>query len=114
MPQPRHRFRRLRLVGHQDPPDPEPLNPSLAAALRTLLTAAGETHLVSAVDELRMVEPCSCGQPECASFYTISPAETRWLWNKGGRTINLGQGLSVDVVDGLIVAVEVMRQGVAT
>lgn len=102
---------RLRLVGQQDPPDPEPLNPSLAAAM---LTAARETHLVSAVNELKMVEPCSCGQPQCASFYTISPAEARWLGNNGARTINLGQGLSVDVLDGLIVAVEAIRQGVAT
>ena len=99
---------RLRTSRNGNPPSSEPLDPALANALRSGLAAVGVAHLLDAVDTLRVVARCSCSDPSCASFYAISPTEARRLWGKGGRTIQLGEGLAIDVVEGLIVAVEVV------
>ena len=109
-----HRLGRRRKPRAGDPTSPEPVDPALASILRSRLAAMGADHLLGAVDSLRVVARCSCGDPSCASFYAISPTEARWLWGKGGRTIQLGEGLAIDVVNGLIVAVELVRAKAAT
>lgn len=100
-----HRFRRLRLV--RDEPREELIEPNLAARLRRRLIEDHE-HLASTIDGLHVVDRCNCGEAGCQSFYTVSERQARWLWRNGGRTIPLEPGLSVDVVNGLIVAIEVI------
>jgi hypothetical protein len=71
---------------------------------------AGEHELATAVDELCVVEQCACSDPDCESFYALPRFQTIWLWNRGGRTIPLADGLAVDAVGSRIVAVEVVRK----
>lgn len=111
MPLRRHRIGRRTLTDVMRPPASAiPIDGSLANELRARLEAAGETELVGAVGELRVVEPCACDDPQCASFYALPRFQTMWLWNRGGRTISLGGGYAIDVVGDRIVAVEVIRE----
>lgn len=100
-------MRGLHLVRDSEP-EGEPIDAELVAVLQTRLRDAGYEHLASSVETLRVIEPCICGEAGCHSFYTVSGRQARWLWQNGGRTIQLGRGLSVDVVQGLIVAVEMI------
>src|SRR5437867_1614944 len=108
MPLKRHHLARRRSLGETPSPLVEELAEPLAAELRTRLEAAGETELVRAVGKIQVLERCECGDPSCASFYTLPRFQTRWLWNRGGRTIPLRRGLAVDAVGDRIVAVEVI------
>ena len=109
MPLARHRSRNQRSAAAKAPASAAPVEASLARELRTRLAAAGEKELVEAVDELRIVEHCTCDNPRCESFYALPRFQTIWLWNRGGRTVPLGDGLAVDAVGSRIVAVEVVR-----
>ncbi len=110
MPLGRHRpgKQRAAAIG-KAPGSAERIETSLARELRKRLEAAGERDLVEAVEELRVVERCSCDDPRCESFYTLPRFQTIWLWNRGGRTIPLAAGLAVDAVGNRIVAIEVIR-----
>jgi len=110
MPLGRHRFQEQRTAAiGKAPTSAARIEKSLADELRMRLEAAGERELVAAVDELRVVEPCTCDDARCESFYALPRFQTIWLWNRGGRTIPLGGGLAVDAVGDRIVAVEVVR-----
>ena len=87
----------------------DPIDLQLAEALRERLTEAGSPELAATVEHLRVVEPCRCGEPGCKSFYTVPAHRVRRLWGKAGETIELAPGLAVDVVDGAIVAVEILQ-----
>jgi hypothetical protein len=57
------------------------------------------------------VELCSCGDPRCSSFYAIPRFVVQWRWPAHGETVQLDASrgtLSVDVVDGEIVSVELL------
>ena len=86
----------------------EPIDPLLAGALRDRLTESGNPRLASTGGQLRVVEQCRCGDPGCTSFYTVPAHQVRHVWGKRGKTIGLGPGLAVDVVDDVIVAVEIL------
>jgi hypothetical protein len=85
------------------------LEAALAVELRTRLEAVGEPGLAAHVAELRVVNHCPCGDPNCESFYTVPRFQAMWFWNRGGRTIPLGDGLAVDAVGDRIVAIEIVR-----
>ena len=87
----------------------DPIDRQLAEALREHLTEASQPELAATVEQLRVVEPCRCGEPGCKSFYTLPAHRVRRLWGKAGETIELAPGLAVDVVDGAIVAVEILQ-----
>lgn len=103
-----HRFRRLRLVD-DSVRSAEPIGSTLAAVLRRRLLEEGYEHLEPSIGGLSVVDRCDCGKRGCQSFYTVSERQARRLWRKDGRTIPLGAGLSIDVVGGLIIAVEVVE-----
>jgi hypothetical protein len=110
MPLGRHLFRNQRTVAlDKSPASADRIETSLADELRKRLEAAGERDLVAAVEELRVVERCTCDDPRCESFYALPRFQAIWLWNRGGRTIPLGGGLTADAVGDRIVAVEVVR-----
>jgi len=93
----------------------EPIDPPLAITLRDRLTEGGHPELASTVEQLRVVEPCRCSEPDCRSFYTIPAHRIRRGWGRSGETIPLAPGLAVDVVDGTIVALEILQdQSVGT
>ena len=110
MPLGRHRSRSQSGAVGKPPGSAAHVEASLARELRTRLTASGEQELADAVDDLRVVEHCICSTPHCTSFYAIPRFQASWLWNRGGRTITLADGLAVDAVGNRIVAVEVVRK----
>jgi hypothetical protein len=95
--------------GRRDEPLGEPIDSHLADSLRRRLIETGHGELASKVDQLRVVDRCRCGEPGCESFYTVPARELRRFWGRGGKTIALGPGLAVDIVEGEIVAVEKLR-----
>jgi hypothetical protein len=104
----RHPLRLFRMQRRQT--DPVPLrgvDSQLAEELRTTLLAAGEHELAGAISSLTVAEPCRCDDPSCASFYAVDRFRAGWYWRRRGRTIHLRSGLSIDAVDGRIIAVEV-------
>lgn len=83
--------------------------PDLVAELGTLLADAGERVLAAQVDELMLVDHCRCGDDFCAMFYTAP--RPGGAWGVGLRTVGLHPQrgmINVDVLDGKIVAVEVL------
>jgi hypothetical protein len=112
MPLGRHRFRGNRKQSSDAAPaEAAHLDVALAAELRTRLEALDEPGLAARVPDLRVVNDCPCGDPNCESFYTVPRFQAMWFWNRGGRTIPLGDGLAVDAVGDRIVAVEIVRDG---
>jgi hypothetical protein len=86
--------------------------PEFASELARALAAAGHSELARAVPGLLVVEPCTCNQPDCASFYTVPRFQASWLWGHRGKTIHLtseGGLIGVDVVYERILAIEVAR-----
>jgi hypothetical protein len=84
--------------------------PVLAAQLEEALRAADESALADDVGKLRLVQPCTCGEGNCQSFYTAPPSDGSY--GTGYRNVLLdapwpGEFL-LDVVDGKIVFVEIL------
>jgi hypothetical protein len=95
------------------PPLLTDVDSEFAEELKQLLVKAGASEFAQLVARLPVVEPCDCDQPDCASFYAVPRFQAGWLWGRGGETIVLApaQGtVSVDVVDGRILAVEVFHR----
>jgi hypothetical protein len=84
--------------------------PVLAAQIEAGLRAADEPALADEVAKLRVVQPCTCGQGNCQSFYTVPP--TDGAYGTGHRNVVLDAPwpgeFVLDVVDGKIVYVEVL------
>lgn len=117
MPLSRHTFSgRGRALGRNRSPIAAPyledVDPELSEELQQLLAAQGHAALAHAALDLRLIEPCQCNDPTCASFYTLSRFQAAWLWNRGGQTLTLRTEptLSVDVIGDRIVAVEVLQR----
>jgi hypothetical protein len=93
----------------QDPPWLHTVLPRFAQELRGLLESMPD--LAAQVPGLRIVGRCPCGDHDCATFYTVPrPAGP---WELGLETIALAPGpaqgiINIDLVDGRIVAVEVL------
>ena len=83
--------------------------PAFAAELEELSRIAGRPELAVQIRRLTILELCGCGDSGCAHFYTApKPAGA---YGPGHANVNLPaeRGLVIlDVVDGLIVAVEVL------
>ncbi|HEY3065865.1 MAG TPA: hypothetical protein VGL09_08750 [Methylomirabilota bacterium] len=85
--------------------------PAFAAELEALLAGAGEPDLAASVPGLRIVQPCTCGDDFCASFYTAPPPDG--AYGPGYRTVVLAPrhgAVSVHVADGRIAHVEVLHR----
>ena len=83
--------------------------PEFGGEMRRLLVERGEAGLAGQVAELRIVEICGCGDDFCSTFYVRERPEG--TYGPGHRNVPLGtdEGLvSLDVVDGAIVCVEVL------
>jgi hypothetical protein len=61
--------------------------PDLATELVAALEARAEPELAAAVPNLTIVARCDCGDPYCATMYTVPPP--RGWWGPQYRTINL-------------------------
>jgi hypothetical protein len=72
--------------------------------------ARREPLLAAASADLKIVAACGCGDPDCASFYAVKPSRAARLWRRGGRSIELNPDVTVDVVGGTIIAIEVHRR----
>jgi hypothetical protein len=72
----------------------------------------GEDELAAAVDELRIVAPCTCGDDFCGSFYT--EPRPQGAWGPGHRNVEIdiqsddASMVILDVVDDRITQVEVL------
>jgi hypothetical protein len=99
--------RLLDRLARSEPVPLSEIDPVFAEELWAALLAAGEPRLARAVFDLTVADPCPCDDPLCAGFYTVDRFRAAWYWRKRGRTIPLSAGLSVDVVGGRIIAVEV-------
>lgn len=83
--------------------------PLLAKEIQGLLTKANEHELATQVNELRIVERCSCEDDFCASFYT--QPKPKGSYGPGHRNIALEAEngmLILDVVPGRIMQIEVL------
>lgn len=85
--------------------------PEVYADIVRLVEADGHQRLLEALPELAVVEPCSCGDSFCASFYT--GARPRGTWSDEGHARSLRDAdtklvFSVDVVDDAIRYVEII------
>jgi hypothetical protein len=85
------------------------LLPAFAVELESLTLSVGRGDLVTQIRSLPVLERCTCGERNCAHFYT----EPRPLGPYGAGHTNLmlptDRGLIVyDLVDDRIVAVEVL------
>ena len=85
------------------------LFPAFAAELENLTLSAGRSDLVQQIRSLPVLERCTCGERNCAHFYTAP----RPLGSYGAGHTNVmlpsDRGLIVyDVIDDRIVAVEVL------
>jgi hypothetical protein len=72
--------------------------------------AQGEGRLADQMQALRITAVCTCDQPFCGSFHTLSRPMKRWFIR--GRQVELADGgpgeVVVDVVRGEIAYVEVL------
>jgi hypothetical protein len=85
--------------------------PVFAAELKTLLADVGEHELAASVDGVHIVQPCTCGDDFCASFYTAAPPDG--AYGPGYRAVVLAPrhgAISVHVVDRRIAHVEVLHR----
>ena len=80
--------------------------PVFAAELEALLRDAGEHELAASVNGVRIVQPCTCGDDFCASFYTIKRNKSKSGRSRRGSVEIEPAALYLDVSDGQIVQVE--------
>jgi hypothetical protein len=83
--------------------------PSLSEELQSLLTTEGEHELAAQVPRLQIVDRCRCGDDFCAMFY-VKP-KPQGAYGAGHRNVPLTPKkgmLILDVMDGVIMAVEVL------
>ena len=84
--------------------------PDVATELARLLATEGLDALAQQVATLPVVDRCRCEDSFCATFYTATPP--KGAWGPGHKTIPLldanGRMVNVDVLNGAIVAVEVL------
>lgn len=93
------------------PTQPKLVNafPLLAREIQELLTKANAHELATQVNELRIVERCSCEDDFCASFYT--QPKPKGSYGPAHRNIDLEAEdgmLILDVVSGRIMQIEVL------
>jgi hypothetical protein len=82
----------------------------LAEELERELSRHGCRQAADAVFELRLVEPCRCGDPVCASFYASGGWGLGWWWRRRLKSVTLRTDpfLRVELLGSRIVAVEVI------
>ncbi len=85
--------------------------PELSAELQQLLRGKGEPVLANQVPSLPIVDRCRCGDDFCATFH-VQP-QPEGAYGAGHRSIDLDPDsgmLILDIVDGNIVAVEILHR----
>jgi hypothetical protein len=98
-------------IRRSEPPVLTEVAPAFALELEGLLRRKGQAGLAASVGDLRVVELCPCGDPECSSFYVASSFVVRWRWRGHGETLKLlaTRGtVSIDLIDREIVLVEAL------
>jgi hypothetical protein len=85
------------------------LLPTFAEELERLTAAAGRPDLVPQIRTLPVFDRCRCGEGNCAHFYTEPKPRGSYGDGHSNVTLPAEQGMIVyDLVDGRIVAVEVL------
>jgi hypothetical protein len=81
--------------------------PGFASELRSLLV--NEPDLAVAVNSLRLIDKCRCGDDFCASFYTLPPPAGAWGEGHENVVLEPEDGMIIlDVIDRKIGMVEVL------
>lgn len=85
------------------------LDPELAEELQRELALRGHGVFAEVVFDLRVREGCACGDPACASFFTVGRSDLAWMWFGRWKTLPLRADplLAVAVWGKRIVGVEV-------
>lgn len=85
------------------------LLPAFSLELQTLTRASGRPDLAEQIPSLPIVARCTCGQDDCAHFYTAPRPSGAYPAGHSTLTLPALQGLIVlDIVDDRIVAVEIL------
>ncbi len=85
------------------------LLPAFCVELQDLLLSIGRPDLVDQLPALSMVGRCTCGESNCAHFYTAPPPTGGYGSGHTNLMLPVNRGLVVlDVVHNAIVAVEVL------
>lgn len=87
----------------------EELFPRFAAELANLCRREGHPNLADQIGTLPIVDRCTCGEANCAHFFTAPPP--RGSYGAGHSNVVLPAELGMivlDIIDGRIVAVEVL------
>jgi Cysteine-rich CPCC len=85
------------------------LFPRFCEELQDLLSAAGRSDLVDQVPTLPVVSRCTCGESNCAHFYTAEPPAGTYGPGHFNVLLDTDSGfVALDVMSETIVAVEVL------
>jgi hypothetical protein len=83
--------------------------PTLVEELRELLAQEGQDELSEQLADLRIVDWCRCGDEFCSMMYAVPRRQDPWGPGHRHLALNPSRGIIVlDVVDGRIVAIEVL------
>jgi hypothetical protein len=83
--------------------------PAFVVELVDLCRRAGRPELGEQIPELSVVARCTCGQNNCAHFYTVPPPLDSYPPGHRNLVLPAKRGLIVlDLVDEQVVAVEVL------
>jgi hypothetical protein len=87
----------------------EELFPDFSSELRDLVREAGRTDLAEQIGTLPVVARCSCGQNNCAHFYTATPPSGAYPPGHKSVPLPARSGLIVlDLLNDRVVAIEVL------
>jgi hypothetical protein len=85
------------------------LLPAFSLELQTLTRAAGRPDLAGQIPSLPIVARCTCGQDNCAQFYTEAPPRGAYPAGHSNLMLPDPVGLIVlDIVGDRIVCVEIL------
>jgi len=85
------------------------LLPKFCTELQDLISAAGRADLVDQVRTLPIVGRCTCGEFNCAHFYTAEPPTKSYGAGHSNLILSADVGfMAVDLLHNAIVAVEVL------
>ena len=83
--------------------------PAFAAELHSLIRASTRPDLADQLAGLRIVDRCTCGETECAHFYTAPKPSGAYGPGHSNLILDSTRGMVVlDVVGDAIVAIEVL------